>query len=163
MESRHRVAEGRVPGGSWTSCSAAPRPEEPACCGCRAAARARRSPRGRGSQLDAHLAQQPPEQETLPLGKMREPGLRAGARSGHSEKPLTFRPIWEVNRRRTMGPGVGLQRRVRPTSALSYAPLRRAAPTSSHFQHPLNPRQRKRAKVGIAWGRKVRPLGILSI
>lgn len=54
------------------------------------------------------------------------------------------------------------QRRDRPTSATSYAPLHPAAPTRPHFQHPLNPRHRKGVKAEIAWGRKVRPLGIFS-
>lgn len=63
-----------------------------------------------------------------------------------SETPGTFRPVCEAGQRRTIGPGVGLQRRARPTSATSSPPLRPAAPSPPHFQRPLGPRQREGAR-----------------
>lgn len=71
--------------------------------------------------------------------------------------PDAFRPVCEGGRWRTMGAGIGLQRRAHPISATSSPPRRRAAPTPPRFQSPFNPRLRKGTKVGIAWGRKVRP------
>lgn len=154
---------GRVLEGSWTSGSAAPRPEEPAGLGLRAASPAPHWPPGvrlwagrapgwssRGSRTRCHW------------GCAEARALRGGNVRPLGGTPGTFRPVWEASRRRTMGPGVGLQRRALLTSAISYPPPRPTAPTPPPFQLPLSPRQQEGAEVGIAWGRKVRPQGIFS-
>lgn len=159
MGSRRWLAAGRVQGGSWISGSAAPLPEQPQAQGCIADSAL---PGGAAPGWTRTWLEKPPEPEALPLGRCGGWGSARGQCQGTRRQPGTFRPVCEAGRRRTMGPGVGRQRRARPTSATSYAPLRPAAPTPPHFQHRLNPRHPKGAKVGIDGGGEVRPLGIFS-
>lgn len=115
-----------------------------------------RLPAGRAPGLE-----QAPELEALPVRRCGGRGC-AGAMSGHSKEPRhvqACRQSWpaEDNGARGRSPKAYC-----PTSATSDALLRPATPTPSHFQHPLSPRQRKGAKVGIARRRKARPLVIFS-
>lgn len=157
MGSRHWLAAGMVPGGSWVSGSAAPLPEQPAGRGRRAASRAPRSPRGASPGWTRTWLGQPPEQEALPLGRCGGQGSARGQCQGTHRNPGTFRPVCEAGWRRTMELGVGRQRRALPTLATSYAPLRPAAPTPPHCQHPLNPDSERELRCGWPRGERCGP------
>lgn len=129
--------------------SAAPSLREPDDRGWRAAPRASRWPRGRGSRPDAHLAGIRRSRRHCHWEGAKTRSPRAGNARALGRTPDTFRPVCEAGRRRTMGAGIGLQRSAHPTSATSTLPLRTAAPTPPHFQSPFSPRQRKGAEVGF--------------
>lgn len=150
MVSRLSVLSGQCRGSHLDLGSATPSLRGPASLGGRAAPRARRWPRGRGSRLDAHLAGIRRSRRHCHWEDAKTRSPHGGNARALGQTRDTFRPVCKDRRRRTMGAGIGLQRCAHPTRAAPTPPLLLAAPTPPHFQSPFCPRQRKEAKVGIA-------------